>query len=49
MNTEAVNEGAGLVESLILEVHDRDTGRLKQRTTVKDGKETIERFPEEVQ
>jgi hypothetical protein len=43
-----VNEGSGLAESVILEVHDKDTGALKQRKTIRDGKETDEFFPKEV-
>jgi hypothetical protein len=41
-NAKEINEGSGLAESVTLEVHDRDTGRLKQRTTIKDGMQTDE-------
>lgn len=40
-----INEGSGIAESVVLEVHDRDTGALKRRTTIKDGKQTDEFFP----
>jgi len=42
-----VNEGSGIAESVILEVHDKNTGALKQRKTIRNGKETDEFFPTE--